>query len=194
MSTKAERQANVEAMTAAIKASPNIYVTDFSGLNVLKMTDLRRQLRQAGAKYVVVKNTLALRALTANSIDALNTEFKGPVGLVLAGTDPLAAAKVIGDFAKANEKPTVKAGLVDGKAVAAAYVKRLGEIPPRDVLLGQLAGAMNSVLSNFVLTLEAYRDSLGGPAPVDVPDAEPAAPVSESAPAAADAAPETPAS
>lgn len=156
--SKAERQANVEALTAQIKASPNIYVTDFSGLNVLKMTDLRRQLRQAGAKYVVVKNTLALRALAANSVTTLDGEFKGPVGLVLAGADPLPAAKVIGDFAKANEKPAVKAGLVDGKTVQAAYVKRLGEIPPREVLLGQFAGAMNSVLSNFVLALEAYRD------------------------------------
>jgi large subunit ribosomal protein L10 len=156
--SKAARQATVEALTAEIKASPNIYVTDFSGLNVLKMTDLRRRLRAAGAKYVVVKNTLALRALTANSVTGLAPQFKGPVGLVLAGNDPLAAAKVIGEFAKENEKPAVKAGLVDGKQVEAAYVKRLGEIPPRDVLLGQFAGALNGLLSSFVLTLEAYRD------------------------------------
>jgi large subunit ribosomal protein L10 len=194
MSTKAERQANVEALTAAIKAAPTIYVTDFSGLNVLKMTDLRRQLRQAGAKYVVVKNTLALRALSAIDVASLNTEFKGPVGLVLAGDDPLPAAKVIGDFAKAHEKPSVKAGLVDGKAVVPAYVKRLGEIPPRDVLLGQFAGAMNSVLSNFVLTLEAFRDQKAGPSEPAPEAADAATESSTPAPEAADAAPESSAS
>ena len=66
--SKAERQATVEILTAAVKGSPNIYVTDFAGLNVAKLTELRRRLRQAGARYVVVKNTLAQRALAANQI------------------------------------------------------------------------------------------------------------------------------
>lgn len=156
--SKQERQATVEQLTNDLKASPNIFVTNFSGLNVLKMTDLRRRLRGAGAKYVVVKNTLAQRALAANDITVLDEHLKGPVGLVLAGNDPLPAAKVIGEFVKENEKPAVKAGLVDGKAVEVSYVKRLGEIPPRDVLLGQFVGVLNSVLSSFVLTVEAYKD------------------------------------
>ena len=70
----------------------------------------------------------------------------------------MAAAKVIGEFAKEHEKPTVKAGWVDGKAVAPAYVKRLGEIPPREVLLGQFAGALNGVLYQVVGALEALRE------------------------------------
>lgn len=156
--SKQERQATVEQLTSDLKASPNIFVTNFSGLNVLKLTDLRRRLRGAGAKYVVVKNTLAQRALAANNITVLDAHLKGPVGLVLAGSDPLPAAKVIGEFVKENEKPAVKAGLVDGKAVEVSYVKRLGEIPPRDVLLGQFVGVLNSVLSSFVLTVEAYKD------------------------------------
>jgi large subunit ribosomal protein L10 len=156
--SKAERQDMVETLTSALEASPNIYVTDFSGLNVLRLTEFRRRLRAAGAKYVVVKNTLAQRALAANSITALDEHLAGPVGLVLAGKDPLPAAKVIGDFAREFEKPSVKAGLVDGKAVAPAYVKRLGEIPPREVLLGQLAGTMNNILYSMVASLEALRD------------------------------------
>ena len=94
----------------------------------------------------MVKNTLAQRALAANSIADLDSHLTGNTGLVFAGGDPMAAAKVIGEFAKEHEKPTVKAGWVDGKAVAPAYVKRLGEIPPREVLLGQFAGALNGVL------------------------------------------------
>ena len=127
--SKPERQSMVEELTAQIKASPTLFVTDFSGLNVLKMTEFRRQLRASGAQYVVVKNTLAQRALAANKIDALDNHLAGNTGLVFAGNDPMAAAKVIGEFAKVNEKPTVRAGWVDGKAVEPAYVKRLGRNP-----------------------------------------------------------------
>ena len=112
----------------------------------------------AGGQYVVVKNTLAQRALAANSIADLDSHLTGNTGLVFAGGDPMAAAKVIGEFAKEHEKPTVKAGWVDGKAVAPAYVKRLGEIPPREVLLGQFAGALNGVLYQVVGALEALRE------------------------------------
>jgi large subunit ribosomal protein L10 len=167
--SKAERQSTVAQLTADLKASPNVFVTNFSGLNVLKLTVLRRRLRVAGARYVVVKNTLAQRALAANGITVLDEHLAGPIGLVLAGTDPLPAAKVIFEFVKENEKPTVKGGLVDGKAVEVAYVKRLGEIPPRDVLLGQFVGVLNSMLSTFVLTLEAYKDQLAGPAETAAP-------------------------
>lgn len=145
-------------LTEAIKASPTLFVTDFSGLNVLKMTEFRRRLRAAGGRYVVVKNTLAQRALAANSIADLDSHLTGNTGLVFAGGDPMAAAKVIGEFAKEHERPTVKAGWVDGKAVAPAYVKRLGEIPPREVLLGQFAGALNGVLYQVVGALEALRE------------------------------------
>ena len=144
--SKTERQSTVEILTAAVKGSPNIYVTDFAGLNVAKLTELRRRLRQAGARYVVVKNTLAQRALAANQVSVLDDHLAGPTGLVLAGADPLAAAKVLGQFAKEHQKPSVRVGLVDGKAVNPAYVKRLGELPTRDELLGQLAGCLNGVL------------------------------------------------
>jgi large subunit ribosomal protein L10 len=156
--SKSERQGSVDALTAQLKASPNVYLTDFTGLTVLRMTELRRRLRAAGAKYVVVKNTLAQRALAANQLPALPEHFHGPVGLVLAGQDPLAAAKVVGEFAKEFEKPTLKAGLIDGKAVAAAYVQRLGEIPPRETLLATFAGALNGILYQMVGALEALRE------------------------------------
>ena len=158
MSSKTERQTEVEALIDRLKGSPDIYVTDFSGLSVGKMTDLRRKLRAAGARYVVVKNTLAQRALAANQISALDEHLAGPTGLVVAGKDPLAAAKVISDFAKEHQKPQVRIGLVGGKAVTPAYVKRLGELPSRDALLGQFAGALNGVLYQVVGALEALRD------------------------------------
>ena len=164
--SKTERQETVESLTEQLKGAPNVYVTDFSGLNVLRMTEFRRRVRAAGVRYVVVKNTLAQRALAANNITELDEHLAGPTGLVIA-SDALAGAKVIADFAKEFEKPTVKIGYVDGKAVAPAYVKRLGEIPPREVLLAQFAGTMNNILYSMVASLEALRDQRStGDAPV----------------------------
>ena len=82
---KTERQETVQSLTEQLRASPNLYVTDFSGLNVLRMTEFRRRLRAAGVTYVVVKNTLAQRALAANSVTGLDEHLAGPTGLVLAG-------------------------------------------------------------------------------------------------------------
>jgi large subunit ribosomal protein L10 len=156
--SKTQRQTTVDTLTEQIKASPNLFVTDFSGLNVLKMTEFRRRLRAAGARYVVVKNTLAQRALAANDIAALDPQLVGTTGFVFAGDDPMAAAKVLGEFAKEHERPTVRGGWLDGKAVEPAYVKRLGEIPPREVLLGQFVGGLNGILYQMVGALDALRE------------------------------------
>jgi large subunit ribosomal protein L10 len=147
--SKTERQTTVEALSAQLRGSPNLYVTDFSGLNVLRMTEFRRRLRAAGVEYVVVKNTLAQRALAANAVTGLDGHLKGPTGLVLAGSDPVAAAKVLTDFAKEFEKPAIKIGLVDGKPVTPDQVKRLASLPSREQLLGQLAGAFQAPLAEF---------------------------------------------
>ena len=96
---RTERQESVESLTARLKDAPHVFVTNFSGLNVLRMTEFRRRLRAAGVSYVVVKNTLAQRALAANGITTLDDQLAGPTGLVLT-KDPLAAAKVLGDFVR----------------------------------------------------------------------------------------------
>ena len=165
---KTERQATVESLTELLKGSPNVFVTDFTGLNVLRMTELRRRLRGAGVEYVVVKNTLAQRAFAANGVHALDEHLAGPTGLVLSGTDAMAGAKVLTDFAREFEKPAIKIGLVDGRPVTPAQVKRLADLPPREVLLAQLAGyiqapmaqfagVMNGLLYQMVGALEALR-------------------------------------
>ena len=165
---KTERQENVQSLTEQLRASPNLYVTDFTGLNVLRMTEFRRRLRAAGVTYVVVKNTLAQRALAANEVTSLDDHLAGPTGLVLAGKDPVVAAKVLTDFAKEFEKPAIKIGLVDGRPITADQVRRLASLPPKEVLLSQLAGAMqapmaqlagvmNGMLFEMVGALEALR-------------------------------------
>lgn len=147
--SKTQRQETVDTLAKRFQASPNLYVTDFTGLSVLRMTELRRRLRTAGVNYVVVKNTLAQRALEANKISALNDHLAGPTGLVLAGNDPVVAAKVLTEFAREFEKPAIKIGLVDGRAMSPAQVKQLALLPTRDVLLSQLAGAMQAPLAQL---------------------------------------------
>ena len=170
--TKAQKQELVTTLAARLGRSSTVYVTDFTGLSVAKLTQLRRRLRQAGTEFVVVKNTLARRALAdahlAGNGGGLEQHLAGPTGLVLAGADPVAAAKVLADFAKEFEKPAIKAGLVGGKAVTPEQVKRLASLPSRIELLAQLGGtlqapmaglvgALNGLLMNVVGALEALR-------------------------------------
>lgn len=157
--SKAERQTAVETLTASLQESQTVVVTDFSGLNVQDMTELRRQLRQAGARYLVVKNTLAQRAIDTGAVPGMDRDlFAGPTGLVLAGSDPLPATKALTEFARAHKKPVIRAGVVEGAPVEAAYIERLGSLPSREALLGQFAGALNGILYQVVGALEALRE------------------------------------
>src|SRR5260370_33089092 len=128
--TKAEKQEMVTALATRLRRSPTVYVADFTGLDVAKLTQLRRRLRQAGTEFVVVKNTLATRALGDAQVRGLG-DLTGPTGFVLAGTDPVAAAKVLADFAKEFEKPAIKVGLGDGKAATPQQVGRRPPLPAK---------------------------------------------------------------
>jgi len=170
--TKPQRQEMVEALKADLQASPNVYLTDFTGLDVLLMTELRRRLRGAGVKYIVVKNTLMQRALAENDVTELDEHLTGPTGVVLAGEDAVSAAKVLTEFVKEHvkehERPAIKIGFLDGKVVSPEDVERLAKLPSRDQLLAQLAGtmqapvagflgALNGLLYQFVGAVEALR-------------------------------------
>jgi len=177
--TKEQKQQVVTALADRLRRAPTVYITDFTGLDVAKLTQLRRRLRAAGVEYVVVKNTLALRALGDARVPGLEPHLAGPTGLVLGGADPVAAAKVLGDFAREFEKPAIKAGLVDGKTVTPEQVKRLASLPPRTELLARLGGALqapmagfvgalNGLLMNLVGALEALRTKRAPPAGADL--------------------------
>src|SRR6476620_8729264 len=118
-----DKEQLVTELTTKIKDAKALYYTDFTGLNVKRMTDLRRRLKKAGVEYVVIKNTLALRAVNESGLVA--DTLKGPTGLVVA-RDPVSAAKVLTDFAKENEdKPAVEGGLLSGQTIDNAQLKRL---------------------------------------------------------------------
>ena len=133
---RTEKEQLVTELSDKIEGAKALYYTDFTGLNVKRMTELRRRLRKAGVEYVVIKNTLALRAVNESGL--VGERLKGPTGLVV-GKDPVAAAKVLTDFAKENDqKPAVKGGLLDGKAIDAAQVKKLASLPSREQMLAEL--------------------------------------------------------
>jgi len=143
-----------------------LYYTDFTGLNVKRMTELRRRLRKQGVEYVVIKNTLALRAVNESGL--VGERLRGPTGLVVT-KDAVGAAKIITDFAKANDqKPSVKGGMFEGKAIDKAQVTKLASMPSREQMLSELGAsmqapmtmmvtAMNSLLQNFAGVVEALK-------------------------------------
>ena len=155
---RTEKEQLVSELKGKMEGATALYFTDFTGLNVKRMTDLRRRLRKAGVEYVVIKNTLALRAVNESGLTG--SKLKGPTGVVVS-KDAAVAAKVLVDFAKENEqKPALKGGLVEGEVVSEAEVKKLATLPSKEVALGLLAGAMNGVLMVFALALEARKDQL----------------------------------
>ena len=145
---RTDKEQLVVELKEKIGGAQALYYTDFTGLNVKRMTELRRRLRKANVEYVVIKNTLALRAVNESGL--VGERLKGPTGLVMA-KDAVGAAKVLTDFAKENDqRPTVKGGLLDGTSIDAAQVKRLAAMPSRDQMLAELAAGLQSPLGAFV--------------------------------------------
>jgi large subunit ribosomal protein L10 len=152
---RSDKEQLVTELKDKIKGANALYYTDFTGLNVKRMTELRRRFRKAGVEYVVIKNTLALRAVNESGL--MGTRLKGPTGVVLA-KDAIVAAKLLTEFAKANDaRPSVKGGLYEGALIDEAMVKKLAALPTRDEAYSQLLGAFNSVLMMFALALEALK-------------------------------------
>ena len=163
MNVKEKKQAAVDSLNAKLGSATAFYLADFTGLNVKKVTELRRRLREAGIEYIVVKNTLAERALADLDLPDISSFFKGPTAVVIGRKDPVEAAKVLSDFARENDsKPAIKAGVVEKRAVSAEDVDRLAKLPPRDQLLAQLAGALQAPMAELLFCLQAKMQETVG--------------------------------
>ena len=157
---KSEKEQLVSELAQKLRGSSALYFTDFTGLNVKRMTDLRRRLRKSGVEYVVIKNTLALRAVNESGL--VSERLKGPTGLVLA-RDPVTAAKLLTDFAKENDaKPTVKGGLLDGRSLDSAQVKQLASMPSREQMLAELGAGLQAPMAAFVGALSGLLYMFAG--------------------------------
>ena len=148
-----EKQQIAEDLRDRLSKSAIIVLTDYQGLDVAAMNDLRRKLRAEKIEYQVVKNTLLTRAAEDNDIALIKDYFKGPSAIALSYDDPIAPAKVLSQFAKENSKLEIKVGVMNGQVLDANAIKALAQLPPREVLLGQFLSALNAIPTSFVRTL-----------------------------------------
>lgn len=163
-----EKEKKVGEIKEKLKNANAAILTDFRGLNVAEVTELRRQLREAGVDYKVVKNTLTRIAAKEVGLEDLLEYLEGPTAIAFSKDDPVAPAKILTKFAKDHDNLKLKAGILQGKVVGLEQVKSLAELPSREELLAQVARAMQgpivglvNVLSgpirNMVYALEAVR-------------------------------------
>ena len=137
-----------------------IVVTDYKGLDVAAMNDLRRKLRAEAVEYRVVKNSLLVRAADDTEAALIKKHFKGPSAVAISYEDPVAPAKVLTQFAKENDKLEIKIGVLNGKVLDVNAIKELASLPGREVLLAQLLATLNAVPTSFVRVLAEIPRSM----------------------------------
>lgn len=153
MGAREEKQLVVKELAEKLKLAKGTVLTDYRGLNVEKVTDLRNKLRAANIEYRVVKNTLLRIAAEDAGIKGLEGYLEGPTALAMSA-DPVAPAKVLADWIKANKMLELKGGILEGKVISAQGVTGLADLPPREVLLAMVVGTMNAPIIGLVNVLQ----------------------------------------
>ena len=148
-----EKQQIAEDLRDRFSKSAIIVVTDYKGLDVAAMNELRRKLRKEEIEYQVVKNSILIRAAADNDGDLIKDFFKGPSAVALSYDDPIAPAKLLVQFAKDHQQLEIKVGVMSGRVLDATAIKTLAQLPSKEVLLGQLLAALNAIPTSFVRTL-----------------------------------------
>ncbi|MBK8595695.1 MAG: 50S ribosomal protein L10 [Holophagales bacterium] len=157
---RAEKTDAISRMTDSVGRAPHAFLIDFKGINVPDVTELRRQIRATGSEYVVIKNTLALRAFKDVPMGALAEHFSGMTAVAYSKTDIVQLAKVLHTFGKTNPKIKVKAALVEGLPVPATALETLASMPSRAELLGRLVGLLQSPVRRLVVALSTPQRKL----------------------------------
>jgi large subunit ribosomal protein L10 len=163
-----EKVAKVEEIRERLSRVQGAVITDYRGLDVGEITELRKQLREAGVEFKVLKNTLTILAAREVGMEEIVPYLTGPTAIAFGYDDPVTAAKIISEFAKKNKELEIKGGLVEGRVLGPEAVQALADLPSREVLLsmvlramqGPIAGMMNVLqgnIRNFVYALEAVR-------------------------------------
>jgi large subunit ribosomal protein L10 len=151
---------SVEELRRRLDDVKAVLLTEYRGLTVQQLGDLRRQLRAVSAEYTVVKNRLARIAVATSSLDAVSGQLKGPTGLIIAKDDPVAVARTLHTFARTNQALVIKAGYVEGRVLPAEELKALADLPSREVLRSQLVGTLQGPLAQLVGLLTAPQREL----------------------------------
>jgi large subunit ribosomal protein L10 len=150
----------VEDLKARLDGAKTVLLTEYRGLTVQQISELRKQLRAVSAEYKVVKNRLAKIAISASELEVLKPQLTGPVALVVSKDDPVAVAKAVSTFARTNQALTIKGGYVDGQFMQPDALKALSELPSKEALRAQLVGAISGPLTQLVSLLQAPQREL----------------------------------
>lgn len=152
-----QKQQMVTDIAQKLKDSSCTVVTDYRGLSVAQVTELRKALREAGVEFRVLKNTLLRRATAEAQLSELDEHLKGPTAVAFS-PDAVAPAKILSEFAKKYEALEIKGGVVEGRVVQLAQIKELADLPSREGLLSMLLSVLQAPVRNFALAVKAVAD------------------------------------
>ncbi len=155
-----EKEAAVNELIEKLTNSKSVVVTDYKGLDVAEVTELRQKLREAGVEYKVVKNTLARIAAKKAEVEDINQFFVGPTALAFGVEDAVSPAKVLVDFAKDHKNLEIKGGALSGQIISLDKVKSLADIPSREVLLAKALAGMKAPITGLVNVLQGNMRGL----------------------------------
>lgn len=158
MGIREEKQQIVADIATKLRESKGTVLVDYRGLNVAQVTELRKQLREAGVEFKVYKNTLARRATQETELTELDEYLVGPTAIAFSADDAIAPAKIIADFAKKNDQLEMKAGVIEGKLAIVDELKAIAELPSREGLLSMLLSVLQAPIRNFALATKAVAD------------------------------------
>ena len=160
---RSDKETFVAEFRDRLGRAPVLYFTDFTGLDVKSMTDLRQTLRDAGAEYLVAKNRLVRLAVSDTEMPDITGALQGPTGVIFAYEDAVGTAKALTEFAKThNDRPVFKLGVLENKVLEPAQIDQLAKLPPREVLLAELLGAMQAPMSALAGLLQAKLQETAG--------------------------------
>ncbi|GGO08582.1 50S ribosomal protein L10 [Saccharibacillus kuerlensis] len=152
------KQEAVDVIAGKLRESVTTVVVDYRGLNVAQVTELRKQLREAGIEFQVLKNSLVRRATAAAELSDLDAVLTGPTAIAFGTEDVVTPAKILNDFAKANDALELKGGVVEGRVVSADELKALASLPSREGLLSMLLSVLQAPMRNFALAVKAVAE------------------------------------
>ncbi len=152
-----QKQAEVTALAEKIKAAKCVLLTEYRGINVTDVTELRAKLRSSNAEYKVMKNNIMKRALDECGITELDDVLVGPTAIILDNEDYLAPSKAIYEYAKENDFYKIKGGIIDGKVVPPEEIITLAKLPSKEVLVAKLAGALLGNISKLAVALDQVK-------------------------------------
>jgi large subunit ribosomal protein L10 len=181
---KTEKNTAVEELKSSIGQAKNAFVIGFSGITVPDVTELRKQVRGTRSSYVVVKNTLALRAIEGGALEPLGKEFTGPTAVAWNADNPVGLAKALTTFAKTNAAIRFKGAVVEGRAIPAGQIQAIAELPTREELVGRLLFMLQSPVRRLVTVMNGPMRNLASVLAQIREKKEKSAPAAEAAPGA----------